>query len=115
MQNSVTRVPSWLVAHGRGAALVACGIAAIFTWRWNHDKDPERAAQTKERDTHTLAKRISKYARDMQERYPTGTVVVSEEDLAGALHRTPGRSQKPSAFFRANRRSSAPRSPATGS
>ena len=89
MQNSLTRVPSWLAAHWRGAALVACGVAAIAAFRWTHDRDPERAAQMKEKDTQTLAERISKYAHDMQEKYPSGSVVVSEEDLAGALHRTP--------------------------
>jgi len=91
MLNSVPRVPSWLAAHWRGAALVACGVAAIATLRWTYDKDPERAARTKEKDLHTLAEKISKYARDMQEKYPSGSVVVSEDDLAGALHRAPER------------------------
>ena len=44
-----------------------------------------------EKDLHTLAEKISKYARDMQARYPNGSVVVSEDDLAGALHRAPER------------------------
>jgi len=91
MLNSVTRVPSWLATHWRGAALVACAAGAIATWRWSRDKDPERAARIKEKDTQTLAEKISKYARDMQERYPSGSVVVSEDDLAGALHRAPER------------------------
>jgi len=30
----------------------------------------------------------------MQEKYPTGSVVVSEDDLAGALHRGPERIAK---------------------
>lgn len=87
MQNSLSRVPSWLAAHWRGAVL-ACGVAAIAAVRWSYDKDPERAAQIKEKDTQTLAERIFKYAGDMQSRYPNGTV-VSEEDLASALHRAP--------------------------
>jgi hypothetical protein len=91
MLNSVTRVPSWLAAHWRGAALVACAAGAIATWRWSNDKDPERAARMKEKDTQTLAEKISKYACDMQEKYPSGSVVVSEDDLAGALHRAPER------------------------
>ena len=91
MQNSLTRIPSWLATHWRGAALVACGVAAIAAVRRTHDKDPERAAQMKEKDTQTLAERISKYARDMQARYPNGSIVVSEEDLAGALHLAPER------------------------
>jgi len=91
MQNSLTRVPSWMAAHWRGAALVVCGVAAVATLRWTQHRDPERAAQMREKDTHTLAEKISKYARDMQTRYPNGSVVVSEEDLAGALHRAPER------------------------
>src|SRR5690242_6477563 len=91
MQNSLTRVPGWLAAHWRGAALVACGVAAIAALRWNYEKDPERAAQMKEKETQTLAERISKYARDMQARYSNGSIVVSEDDLAGALHRAPER------------------------
>jgi DNA-binding GntR family transcriptional regulator len=42
-----------------------------------------------EKDLHSLAEKISKYALEMQTRYPTGSVVVSENDLAGALHRAP--------------------------
>ena len=84
--NPLTRVPSWLADHWRGVALVACAIGAVAALRWNYDKDPERKARTQEKD---LAERISKYAREMQERYPTRCVVVSEHDLAGALHRTP--------------------------
>jgi hypothetical protein len=45
----------------------------------------------KEKDLQALAEKISKYARDMQEKYPSGSVVVSEADLAGALHRAPER------------------------
>jgi hypothetical protein len=91
MHNSITRVPSWLAAHWRGAALAACGVAAIAALRWTYDKDPERAARMKEKDTQTLAERISKYARDMRARYPNGSIVVSEEDLAGVMHRAPER------------------------
>ena len=91
MQNSLTRVPSWLAAHWRGAALAACGVAAIAALRWSYDKDPERAARMQEKDLHILAEKISRYARDMQARYPNGSVVVSEDDLAGALHRAPDR------------------------
>jgi hypothetical protein len=91
MLNSVTRVPSWLAAHWRGAALVACGVAAIAALRWSYDKDPERAKRMQEKDLQTLAEKISRYAREMQARYPNGSVVVSEDDLAGALHRAPER------------------------
>jgi hypothetical protein len=94
MQNSLTRVPGLFATHWRGAALVACGVAAIAALRWSSNKDPECAAQMKEKDTQTLAETISKYARDMQARYPNGRVVVSEDDLAGVLHRAPERIAK---------------------
>jgi DNA-binding GntR family transcriptional regulator len=42
-----------------------------------------------EKDLQALAEKISKYAREIREKYPTGNVVVSENDLAGALHRAP--------------------------
>src|SRR5438105_13532934 len=88
MLTSITRMPSWLATHWRGAALVSCGIGAIAIWR-SYNKDPERAARMKEQELKVLAERISKYASEMQEKYPTGSVVVSEDDLAGALHRAP--------------------------
>lgn len=87
----LTRTPSWLTEYWRSAALVACAIGALAALRWNYDKNPERAARIKEKELHSLAERISKYAREMQAKYPSGSVVVSEEDLAGALHHTPER------------------------
>ncbi len=89
--NPLTRTPSWLTEHWRGAALLACAVGAIATLRWNYGRDPERQARMQEKDLHSLAERISKYARAMQDKYPSGSVVVSEEDLAGALHRAPER------------------------
>lgn len=94
MQNSLTRIPSWLAAHWRGAVLVTCAIGAVATWRWSYGQDPQRAARAKEQDLRALAERISKYARDMRARYPTGSIVVSEEDLAGVLHRAPERTAR---------------------
>ncbi len=87
--NPLTRGPSWLAVHWRGPALIACAIGAVAALRWNYDKDPERKARMQEKDLHSLAEKISKYALAMQEKYPTGSVVVSEHDLAGALHRAP--------------------------
>ena len=89
--NPLTRTPSWLTEHWRGAALIACAFGALATLRWNYDRDPERKAPMQEKDLHSLAEKIGKYARTMQEKYPTGSVVVSERDLAGALHRAPER------------------------
>lgn len=59
--------------------------------RWSYEKDPERAARMKEKDLQTLAEKNSKYAGEMQKKYPTGSIVVSQEDLAGALCRAPER------------------------
>ena len=89
--NPFTRTPSWLGAHWRGATFLACAIGAVAVFRWSHDKDPERRAHKQEKDLQALAEKISKYARDMQAKYPTGSVVVSEEDLASRLHRAPER------------------------
>ncbi len=89
--NPFTRTPSWLTEHWRGAALIGCAVGAIAVLRWNYDKDPERRARMQEKDLHSLAETISQYARAMQQKYPSGSVVVSEEDLAGALHRAPER------------------------
>jgi hypothetical protein len=94
MQNTLTRVPSWLAAHWRGAALAACAIGAVATWRWSYSQNPQRAAQMKEQDLKALADKISKYASEMQERFPTGSVVVSEEDLASKLHRAPAKVER---------------------
>ena len=63
-------------------------------WRWSYGQDPQRAAQMKEQDLKALADKISKYASEMQEKYPTGSVVVSEEDLASKLHRGPAKIEK---------------------
>ncbi len=45
----------------------------------------------KEQELKALAEKISKYALAMQDKYPTGSVVVSEEDLASKLHHAPGK------------------------
>ena len=86
-----TRTPSWLGDHWRGAALLACAIGAVAGLRRNREKDLERRVRKQEKDLLALAKKISEYARDMQARYPTSSVVVSEEDLASQLHRAPER------------------------
>lgn len=92
--NRLNRTPSWLADHWRGAALITCAIGAIAALRWNYDRGAERAARMQEKDLHSLAEKISKYARDMQKKYPTGSVVVSETDLAAVLHRAPERTAR---------------------
>lgn len=64
--NRLNRTPSWLADHWRGAALITCAIGAIAALRWNYDRGAERAARMQEKDLHSLAEKISKYARDMQ-------------------------------------------------
>jgi hypothetical protein len=44
-----------------------------------------------EKDLHSLAEKIYQYAHELQVRFPTGTVVVSVNDLANELHRGPER------------------------
>ena len=49
----------------------------------------KRIQQTKKKELRATANRISQYAKSVRERFPDGTVVVSEEDLAGQLRKRP--------------------------
>ena len=89
--NPLTRTSPWLTDYWRGAALITCALGAVAAWHWQAGKDPARRARMQEKDLHALAEKISKYAHELQVRFPTGTVVVSVNDLAIELHRGPER------------------------
>jgi len=90
MMNSLTRIPSWATSHWRATAILACAtIGAIVTLRWSRDDNPGRSEQSREKDIQKLAEKISKYAHKTHAAYPTGDVIVSENDLATQLHRAP--------------------------
>jgi len=67
-----------------------CLAAAVLALRLGREDEQQR--QNKEPEQ--LAAKIAKYAKETHEKFPTGDVVVSDEDLAGALHRSPGQSRK---------------------
>lgn len=49
----------------------------------------KRAELKKQRELRRLAERISVYGRTVHQRFPTGDVVVSEQDLAEQLRKRP--------------------------
>jgi len=49
----------------------------------------ERAQRMKEKEIRALADRIASYGRTVHRRYPTGDVVVGENDLAAQLRKRP--------------------------
>jgi hypothetical protein len=80
-----TRLPSWLAEHWRGSALTVCLAAAILALRLGREDEQRR----QKKELEQLAEKIANYAKETHQKFPTGDVVVSEEDLAGALHRSP--------------------------
>jgi hypothetical protein len=68
----------------------AVGIAATCRWCMETDEARVRRAQRKQKkELRALADKISTYGRKVDQRYPTGDVVVSEHDLAEQLRKRP--------------------------
>jgi len=88
IQDSVDflRARWWLVA----IASSAVGIAAVSI-RLSESETArlKRMQEIKRKELRALADRISKYARSLRDRFPDGTVVVSEADLAAQLRKRP--------------------------
>jgi hypothetical protein len=75
-----------------GVALITSvlGIAAICLRAFESDGiRAKRAEQNKKKELRALARRISSYAHTVHQRYPTGDVIVSEQDLAEAFRKRP--------------------------
>lgn len=92
MMNFLTRVPSWIASHWRTGAAVAgaVGIAVACSRCLETDKArAERAQRMKEKEVRALADKISSYGRKVHRHYPTGDVVVGENDLAAQLRKRP--------------------------
>ncbi len=68
---------------------IACAVGiALVTGKWcceNADVRAQRGEQKRHRELRELAEKISTYGRKIQQRYPTGDVVVYEADLAQQL------------------------------
>src|SRR5207247_2374302 len=76
----------WWVA----LAVPAIGIVAICVRALESEKSRrKRAGRKKERELRVLTEKISTYARDVHQQFPTGDVVVSERDLAEQLRKRP--------------------------
>ena len=92
MMNLLTRLPSWITSHWRTSAAVAAAIGIAVVCRRSLETDTaraERAQRMKEKEVRALADRISSYGRRVHRRYPTGDVVVGENDLATQLRKRP--------------------------
>ena len=90
--NSFTRSFSWIALHWRTGALVAgaVGIAATCTWYLESDEArAQREERNRQKELHRLADKISTYASNVHQRYPTGDIVVSERDSAQQLRKSP--------------------------
>ena len=92
MMNSFTRSFSWIALHWRTGAVVAGAVGVVVKCRRCFETDKaraERAQRTKEKEVRALADRISSYGRKVHSRYPTGDVVVGENDLPAQLRKRP--------------------------
>ena len=92
MLNRLARGTSWIASHWRIGAAIACaiGIAAVGRGLIETEQAKgERAESKRKKELRGLADRISSYARNVHERYPTGEVVVSEGDLAHRFRKGP--------------------------
>jgi hypothetical protein len=74
----------WLAAFVSSALAVAATCVRIFESQATRQK---RAEQKKTRALRLLVDDISSYAKRMRRQFPSGAVVVSEEDLAAQLRK----------------------------
>ena len=66
------------------------GITALFVRVLESDgARAKRAERIQKKELLSLAERISSYGQGVHQRYPTGDVIVSEQDLAEELRKRP--------------------------
>ena len=90
--NSFTRVLLVVASHWRTGVAIAGTVGVVVMCRRCLETDKARAGrvqQTKEKEIRALAERIASYGRTIHRRYPTGDVVVGENDLAAQLRKRP--------------------------
>jgi hypothetical protein len=88
--NPFARVLLGIASHWRTGVVVAGTVGIVVMCRRCLETDQaraERAARTHEREIRALADRISSYGRKIHHRYPTGDVVVGENDLAAQFRK----------------------------
>ena len=86
------RISSWIASHWRICSAVARAVRIAVTSGQSIETDEtraERAQRTKEKgeEIRALADKILSYGHSVHRRYPTGEVVVGENDLAALLRR----------------------------
>lgn len=89
--NFLTNVFSSMPLHWWVAIIIAAlGIAAICLRVLESDGvRAKRGERNKKKELRSLAERISSYGHSVHKRYPTGNVIVSEQDLAEQLRKRP--------------------------
>jgi hypothetical protein len=91
--NSLLRMYPFLAPHWAMTTVISCtvGFACFICVRCLETKDAraQRIRRKNEREIKVLTERISKYARNVHKRFPTGDVVVGEKDLAEQLRKHP--------------------------
>ena len=89
MTNSFAAGFPW-IALNWWIVLIGCAAGIAATCRWCLETDEvrgQRARRKQKQELRVLADKISKYGRNVHQRYPTGDVVVCERDLAEQLRR----------------------------
>ena len=85
-----TSIVSWLASRWRIGALIVSGLAVACIYKASTETEEQRAQKAKQRRENELsrvAKQISNYARDLHKRYPSGEIVISDDDLCKQLHK----------------------------
>jgi hypothetical protein len=87
----LTNVFSSMPLHWWVALIISVfGIAALCLRVLQSDESrAKRAERNKKKELRSLAQRISSYAQGVHQRYPTGDVIVSEQDLAEEFRKRP--------------------------
>jgi hypothetical protein len=90
--NSFTRVLLGTASHWRTGVAIAGTVGVVVMCRRCLETEKaraDRAQRTKENEIRALADRIARYGRTIHHRFPTGEVVVGENDLAAQLRKRP--------------------------
>jgi hypothetical protein len=79
-------IPHWSpIVLALAFGLAAAGFRAFE----REDSKRKRTEVKRQKELQSLAQRISAYAKTIHQRFPTGDVVVSEDDLADQLRKRP--------------------------
>jgi hypothetical protein len=87
-----TNIFSWIASHWRIGAAIAHAVRIAVTSTRSIETDETRAEHAQRtteeaKEVRAIADKISNYARSVHRRYPSGEVVVGENDLAAQLRK----------------------------